>query len=90
MLCPWKLCGVACRFLDELAWAAAWLYVATNQASYLADAGRYYSQWYQVRSLATAQCPLILTYLAVQLPGSCRAGDNPMCSRHVSPTTFCV
>ncbi len=31
-------------FIDELAWAAAWLYKATNTASYLADAKKYYSQ----------------------------------------------
>jgi Glycosyl hydrolase family 9 len=31
-------------FIDELAWAAAWLYKATGTASYLADAKKYYSQ----------------------------------------------
>mmetsp|Transcript_6836 Transcript_6836/g.19716 ORF Transcript_6836/g.19716 Transcript_6836/m.19716 type:complete len:804 (+) Transcript_6836:5446-7857(+) len=31
-------------FVDELAWAAAWLYKATGTASYLTDARRYYGQ----------------------------------------------
>lgn len=31
-------------YLDELAWAAAWLYKATNTASYLTDAKNYYQQ----------------------------------------------
>jgi endoglucanase len=31
-------------FIDELAWAAAWLYKATGTASYLADAKKFYSQ----------------------------------------------
>lgn len=66
MLCSSELCGVACRFLDELAWAAAWLYVATNQASYLSDAGKYYAQWYQVRSLATAERPFDLALPQIQ------------------------
>lgn len=30
-------------YIDELAWAAAWLYKATGTASYLDDARTYYS-----------------------------------------------
>ena len=30
-------------YVDELAWAAAWLYKATGQASYLTDARKYYA-----------------------------------------------
>lgn len=31
-------------YIDELAWAAAWLYKATREGSYLADAKNYYGQ----------------------------------------------
>ncbi len=30
-------------YIDELAWAAAWLYKATGTTSYLDDARKYYS-----------------------------------------------
>ncbi|KAK9819681.1 hypothetical protein WJX72_001055 [[Myrmecia] bisecta] len=32
-------------FYDELAWAAAWLYKATSDVAYLADAQQYYQKW---------------------------------------------
>ena len=31
-------------YVDELAWAAAWLYKATGTGSYLADARKYYAK----------------------------------------------
>ena len=60
-------------YLDELAWAAAWLYKATNTSSYLTDA--------QVRSLSfqdPAALPknIHIDYMSITAP----AGHSALCS----------
>lgn len=59
---------------DELAWAAAWLYKATSNASYLADARKYYSK---------VGAQQLGTY---ELPDRASIGDPaPTCSRRDCP-----
>lgn len=53
-------------FIDELAWAAAWLYKATGTASYLADAKKYYSQVCLLKY--SIQCWLLFPVLSHVLP----------------------
>ena len=70
-------------FVDELAWAAAWLYKATNTASYLADAKKYYSQ--------VSDLPAALALLCFMHSASAVSSPSPRARVHtVMPLAVCL